>query len=155
LIATGQSAPPVTWEHGTRASRANIRSTRTPISASTTAREASESFELDRNPAVESWVKNDHLGFEILYVYRGVVRKYRPDFLIRLKDGNFLILEAKGKDTEQDQTKREFLAEWVNAVNSHGGFGSWFWDVSFNPGDLKDILAKHAHLTQIRDVAAA
>jgi type III restriction enzyme len=106
--------------------------------------EASESFELDRNAAVEAWVKNDHLGFEILYVYRGVVRKYRPDFLMRLKGGNLLILEAKGKDTEQDQTKREFLAEWVNAVNSHGGFGSWSWDVSFNPGDLKDILAEHA-----------
>jgi len=45
--------------------------------------EATEAFELDRNPNVEAWVKNDHLGFEVLYVYRGVVRKYRPDFLVR------------------------------------------------------------------------
>ena len=49
--------------------------------------EASEAFELDRNPQVDAWVKNDHLGFEVLYIYRGVVRKYRPDFLIRLKSG--------------------------------------------------------------------
>ena len=49
--------------------------------------EASEAFELDHNPDVAAWVKNDHLGFEILYVYRGVVRKYRPDFLIRFKSG--------------------------------------------------------------------
>src|SRR5271166_3285666 len=55
--------------------------------------EASEAFELDRNQEVEAWVKNDHLGFEVLYVYRGVVRKYRPDFLIRLKSGSYLVLE--------------------------------------------------------------
>jgi len=106
--------------------------------------EASESFELDRNPAVAAWVKNDHLGFEVLYIYKGVVRKYRPDFLIRLAAGNTLVLETKGKDSEQDQTKRRFLDEWVKAVNAHGGFGQWSWDVSRNPGDVKDILAKHS-----------
>jgi type III restriction enzyme len=80
----------------------------------------------------------------VLYVYRGVVRKYRPDFIIRLKTGSHLVLETKGQDTEQDQTKRRFLDEWVKAVNQHGGFGSWSWDVSKNPGDIKDILARHA-----------
>ena len=83
--------------------------------------EASEAFELDRNPAVEAWVKNDHLGFEVLYVYRGVVRKYRPDFLIRLRSGTMLVLETKGRDSEQDRTKRRFLAEWTRAANQHGG----------------------------------
>jgi type III restriction enzyme len=63
--------------------------------------EASEAFELDHNPDVAAWVKNDHLGFEILYVYRGVVRKYRPDFLMRLASGENLILEVKGQDLEQ------------------------------------------------------
>jgi len=106
--------------------------------------EASEAFELDRNPEVEAWVKNDHLGFEIVYVYRGIIRKYRPDFLVRFKAGHYLVLETKGKDTDQDKTKREFLAEWVNAVNGHGGFGSWSWDVSKAPGETKDILAHHA-----------
>ena len=55
-----------------------------------------------------------------------------------------LVLEIKGQDNEQDQTKRRFLDEWVKAVNAHGGFGHWAWDVSKNPGDIKDILAKHA-----------
>src|SRR5215471_21403467 len=73
--------------------------------------EASEAFELDRNPRVEAWVKNDHLGFEILYVFRGVVRKYRPDFLVRLNGNSVLVLETKGKDSEQDRTKRQFLSE--------------------------------------------
>ncbi len=106
--------------------------------------EASEAFELDRNPAVAAWVKNDHLGFEVLYLYRGVVRKYRPDFLIRLRSGDMLVLETKGRDSDQDRTKRRFLDEWVNAVNARGGFGRWTWDVSTAPGDIQDILARHS-----------
>jgi type III restriction enzyme len=102
--------------------------------------EASESYELDHNRAVEAWVKNDHLGFEILYVYRGVVKKYRPDFLIRLTNGAMLVLETKGKDSEKNHTKRRFLDEWTKAVNAHGGFGRWTWAVSRDPGDLKDLL---------------
>ena len=109
--------------------------------------EASEAFELARNPAVVAWVKNDHLGFEVLYVYRGVVRKYRPDFLIRLRSGDMLVLETKGRDSDQDQTKRRFLDEWVNAVNAHGGFGHWTWAVSTAPGDIPDILARHSCAT--------
>ena len=104
--------------------------------------EASEAFELDRNPEVVAWVKNDHLGFEILYIFRGVVRKYRPDFIIRLKTDEFLILETKGQETERDKTKRGFLDEWVTAVNCHGGFGTWRWAVSRNPADVVDILEK-------------
>lgn len=52
-------------------------------------------------------------------------------------------LEVKGEDTEQDQVKRRFLDNWVKAVNDHGGFGTWAWEVSKNPGDIKD-LARHA-----------
>jgi type III restriction enzyme len=106
--------------------------------------EATEAYELDRNPAVAGWVKNDHLGFEVLYIHRGVVRKYRPDFLIRLATGEHLVLETKGQDTDQDKTKRRFLEEWVRAVNEHGGFGRWRWDVSHDPGDVADILKRHA-----------
>jgi type III restriction enzyme len=102
--------------------------------------EASESFELDHNPAVAAWVKNDHLGLEVLYVFKGVVRKYRPDFLIRLSSGENFILETKGQETDQDRTKRRFLAEWVRAVNLDGRFGRWRSGVSRNPADIADIL---------------
>ena len=107
--------------------------------------EASEAFVLDRADEVAAWVKNDHLGFEVFYVHRGVVRKYRPDFLIRLTTGDMLVLEVKGQDSDRDQTKRRFLDEWVRAVNAHGGFGRWAWDVSKSPSDIRDILAKRAH----------
>lgn len=102
--------------------------------------EASEAFELERNSNVDAWVKNDHLGFEIFYIFEGVVRKYRPDFIIRLKTGSFLILETKGQLTNKDKTKRGFLEQWTKAVNQHGGFGYWQCDISRNPADLKMIL---------------
>ena len=106
--------------------------------------EASEAFALDHAPEVAAWVKNDHLGFEVFYVHRGVVRKYRPDFLIRLRSGDMLVLETKGRDSDQDRTKRRFLDEWANAVNAHGGFGRWVGDVSRAPGDIQGILSQHA-----------
>jgi len=104
--------------------------------------EASDAFVLDDSPRVSAWAKNDHLGFEILYVYRGVVRKYRPDFLVRLANGEMLVLETKGQDTDQDRVKRRALDEWVRAVNAHGGFGCWRWDVALYPGQIRDILMK-------------
>ena len=104
--------------------------------------EASDAFVLDHFDEVSAWTKNDHLGFEIIYIYRGVVRKYRPDFLIRMQSGDMLVLETKGQDTEQDQTKRRFLAEWTAAINAHGGFGRWSCHVSHHTGELNDILVQ-------------
>jgi type III restriction enzyme len=105
--------------------------------------EACEAFVLEHDPHVEAWVKNDHLGFEILYVFNGAVRKYRPDFLVRLTNGKMLIVEVKGEDSQQNDTKRHFLDEWCRAVNEHGTFGTWAWAVSRHPGDIKDILVRH------------
>ena len=86
--------------------------------------EANESLELDRNKNVRAWVKNDHIGFEITYSFKGIIHKFRPDYLVRLTNGKTLILEVKGQDDQQQQTKREFLSEWVRAVNGQGGFGN-------------------------------
>lgn len=111
--------------------------------------EASEMFELERNSNINAWVKNDHLGFEILYMFNGVVKKYRPDFIIRLKTGSHLVLETKGQDTQQDTTKRSFLAEWIDAVNAHGGFGKWSWAVSKNPADIKAIIENSVNTVRV------
>jgi type III restriction enzyme len=51
-----------------------------------------------------------------------------------------LILETKGKYTQKDQAKSAFLAQWIKAVNQHGGFGFWQRDISRNPADVKMIL---------------
>ena len=43
----------------------------------------------------------------------------------------------------QQQTKREFLGEWVRAVNGHGGFGKWSADVARHPPRHPRNLARH------------
>ena len=107
--------------------------------------ESSEAFRLDRNKQVIAWAKNDHLAFDVLYVFQGVIHRFRPDFLIRLVNGVTLVLEIKGRDSDQNKTKREFLDEWVRAVNEHGGFGRWASDVSRDPADVDGIIEKHAN----------
>ena len=106
--------------------------------------EATEAFALDGSEWVHSWAKNDHLGFEVVYIHAGVVRKYRPDFLIRLTNGTMLVLEVKGQEREEDRTKRRYLQDWCRAVNEHGGFGRWDCAVSWRPGDVQDILKAKA-----------
>ena len=100
--------------------------------------------ELERNNKVVSWVKNDHIGFVIKYSYKGITHDYYPDFLIKLKNNLTLVLEIKGRDDEQNKTKRKYLREWVNAVNEQGQYGSWAWDVAFHQTEVRAIIEKHA-----------
>ena len=102
--------------------------------------EGTEAYELDKNELVASWVKNDHLGFEILYVFRGAVRKYRPDFLIRLANGEMLILEVKGVESDESKAKHRFAGEWIQGVNLDGRVGIWRFAVSRDPADVASIL---------------
>jgi len=58
-----------------------------------------------------------------------------------------LVLEIKGQDSPQDQAKRAALAQWVEAVNAHGGFGTWAWDVVVDSAaGVQDAMEKHAPL---------
>ncbi|HEY8054572.1 MAG TPA: DEAD/DEAH box helicase family protein [Terriglobales bacterium] len=103
--------------------------------------EATEAFLLEMDERVEAWAKNDHLGFEVLYHFAGVTRKYRPDFLIRLRSGAMLVLEVKGQETPEARAKRAALEEWVRAVNADGRWGRWAAAVSRHPKDLEGLLA--------------
>lgn len=98
---------------------------------------------LETSSSVQAYAKNDHLGFQIFYLWNGSKRRYLPDFLIRLANGKTLILEVKGKDSEQNQAKLAAVKSWVEAINQKGGFGLWVWDVLYEPAQLKDLLAKH------------
>jgi len=108
--------------------------------------EANVTFELDRNDNVVAWVKNDHLPFKIPYIFGGVFRDFYPDYIIRLQNGITLVLEVKGIDSQEQKTKREALDEWIKAVNEDGNFGTWAWDVTFDPTAIKPIIAKHSNL---------
>lgn len=104
--------------------------------------ESTEAYLLEKNPHVLAWAKNDHLGFEIYYTYQGVVRKYLPDFIIKLDNGKTLILETKGQEKEQDRVKRKALQEWIQAVNETNQYGVWCNAVSYNVKDLDGIILK-------------
>ncbi len=108
--------------------------------------ESTQSYELDRNKHVDAWVKNDHLGFDIFYVYQGVIKKYRPDYLIRLKNNHYLILETKGQDSAIVQAKKQAAEEWVKAVNVHQGFGTWHYAISFHPKEVELIIENYGKL---------
>ena len=82
------------------------------------------------------------MNFVVYYNYQGVVRRYFPDFICKMTNGENLIIETKGQDNEQNKTKRAFLDEWCRAVNEHGGFGKWKWIVSFDPNDLQEKIQK-------------
>lgn len=99
---------------------------------------------LETDPRVQFWAKNDHLGFQILYLWRGTRRRYLPDFLIRLINGKTLVLEVKGEKDEQDQAKHDALKQWVVAVNAKGGFGVWCWDVVEDMAKVQDVIGAHA-----------
>jgi type III restriction enzyme len=89
--------------------------------------------ELELNRNVKSYVKNDHLGFTIPYVYKGRSHSYTPDFLVRLEpsdDGivRTLIVEVSGSQKSPGPTRQKATTareSWCAAVNNHSGFGRW------------------------------
>lgn len=87
--------------------------------------EASDAYTLDHDDSVLAWVKNDHIGFVIPYMYQGAVHAYYPDFLLKKANDHYVILETKGQATERDKAKWAYAEEWIRAVNGHGGFGVW------------------------------
>lgn len=99
---------------------------------------------MEGSELVLAYAKNDHLGFQIYYLWNGSRRRYVPDFLIRLANGKTLVLEIKGEDSPQNKAKRSALDAWVCGVNQKGGFGVWCWDVAFAPAQIQDILSRHA-----------
>ena len=98
---------------------------------------------LEASPLVQAYAKNDHLGFQVYYMWNGAKRRFIPDFLIRLSNGKTLVLEIKGIDDNQNRAKRSALDAWVKGVNQKGGFGVWVSDVAFEMAKIPDILNSH------------
>lgn len=98
---------------------------------------------MEKNDLVEAYVKNERLGFQVYYMWKGSRRRYVPDFIVRFKSGRMLALEIKGQDSEQNRAKRAAMKEWCDAVNAKGGFGHWSSDVVFEPAKVHDVLRSH------------
>lgn len=99
---------------------------------------------LEQSGRVLAYAKNDHLGFQVYYLWNGARRRFVPDFMIRLANGKMLILEIKGEDSPQNKAKRQALDAWVKGVNAKGGFGQWCWDVAFEMAKIQDIINRHS-----------
>jgi type III restriction enzyme len=98
----------------------------------------------EKSDKIAAYAKNDHLGFQVYYLWNGARRRFVPDFLVRLANSRMLVLEVKGEDSEQDRAKRAALDAWVKGVNAKGGFGVWCSDVAFQPAQIQDIVQRHA-----------
>jgi hypothetical protein len=95
--------------------------------------EEAPALTLESHPLVISYAKNQALGFDIPYLDGGVMRRYVPDFLVRLDIGGDeplnLILEVKGIRDESDKAKAQTTRDlWVPGVNALGGFGRWHFE---------------------------
>jgi type III restriction enzyme len=86
----------------------------------------------EAHPRVRAYVKNHNLGLEVPYRYGSEIRKYRPDFIVRVDDGHGdsdllnLIVEIKGYRREDAKEKKSTMdTYWVPGVNHLGTHGRW------------------------------
>lgn len=103
---------------------------------------------LEEHEAVASYVKNDHLGMTMPYVYEGQTHQYTPDFLCRLRAQpneatRTLIIEVSGglKSPGPTEAKADTaLHQWCPAVNNHGGWGRWHYVEIRSKDKAKQLL---------------
>ncbi|MBW4054511.1 MAG: DEAD/DEAH box helicase family protein [Proteobacteria bacterium] len=86
----------------------------------------------EAHPKVVAYVKNHNLGLEVPYRYGSETRKYIPDFIVKVDDGNGeddllnLIVEIKGYRLEDAKEKKSTMdVYWVPGVNNLKSYGRW------------------------------
>lgn len=90
----------------------------------------------ESHPKVRAYVKNQNLGLEVPYLMGSTPRKYIPDFIVQVNDGQVskdglseplnLIVEIKGFRGENAKEKANTMrAYWVPGVNNLSKFGRW------------------------------
>jgi type III restriction enzyme len=124
---------------------------------------------LEEMDEVICYVKNQNLGFAILYTINGEERNYYPDFIARLKSPSYtsfpfypageppsssplagegggegeinLIIEVTGEN-RKDKVAKVSTARtlWIPAINNHGGFGRWIYLEIADPWNAQNII---------------
>jgi type III restriction enzyme len=84
----------------------------------------------EAHPKVYSYVKNHNLGLEVPYLMGSTPRKYLPDFVVQIDDGQEhylnLLVEIKGYRGENAKEKANTMRNyWIPGVNNLGSFGRW------------------------------
>lgn len=105
--------------------------------------EQSAAYYIDKNEAVDAFVKNSGLGFAIPYLHNGQMHDYVPDFIVRLKTepASHLILETKGYDP-LEEVKRAAAEQWIAAVNADGTYGRWVYMVVKKISDIPACIER-------------
>jgi type III restriction enzyme len=96
--------------------------------------------ELEADPRVEAYVKNDHLFCELPYRFNGRSCRYLPDFLVRLRSDRFLLLEGKGRQTSKDDAKETAARRWIAAVNADRRWGEWSYAVVRSKAEVRPVI---------------
>jgi type III restriction enzyme len=111
------------------------------IVADTRKWEQTAAYYIDTHNAVRAFVKNAGLGFAIPYLHNGQMHDYQPDFIIQFDtvSDRFLILETKGYDPLAD-VKQAAAQRWCAAVNAHGGFGHWSYQLVRRTDQIRNLL---------------
>ena len=107
---------------------------------------------VESDPSVMAYVKNHNLGLEVPYLYGSIPRRYIPDFILLVDDGNEdpldLVVEIKGYRGEDAKEKRNTMeAYWLPGVNALGDYGRWafaeFTDVFDIEPNLRLVIDSH------------
>ena len=101
---------------------------------------------LDQHPRVRSWAKNDRLGLVIPYRKERIPRKYLPDFLVELIDGEHLLIEIKGQLGDA-HLKKAAAERWCRAVNRVERFNRWTYYLCFGAREMRHALDAHRRST--------
>ncbi len=109
---------------------------------------------VEAHPRVLSYVKNQGLQFEVPYRDGSIPKKYLPDFIVRIDDGEDeplnLVIETKGYRGLDAQLKAETMQNlWVPGVNNLGSWGRWDF------AELRDVFEIEKAFGKIVDEAVA
>ena len=105
---------------------------------------------VESHPSVMAYVKNHNLGLEVPYLYGSTPRRYFPDFILLVDDGNEdplnLIVEIKGYRGEDAKEKKNTMeAYWLPGVNALGHYGRWAF------AEFTDVFDIEPNLRQVID----
>jgi type III restriction enzyme len=108
---------------------------------------------VEGHPRVRAYVKNHNLGLEVPYRFGSENRKYRPDFIVRIDDGQGdtdllnLVVEIKGYRGEDAVAKKTTMdTYWIPGINHLKAYGRWAFvelrDVYTMQSDLSDKISE-------------
>jgi type III restriction enzyme len=109
---------------------------------------------MEKLDCVACFTPNDRqIGLLIPYEHEGHRHNYEPDFIVKLQNDMFVLLEIKGKagrihNEDQILAKNAAAKKWAAAVNNLGRFGQWVYEICEDISKLQMVLKAHAGIAE-------